>query len=334
MLPAHNGAQVPFAYEMYKDESASGWEMSKDFKKTFANDVRVYYIGVFDSVASVGVIPRKLPLAANPSCMPGYFRHAMALDEHRAKFKCCRYQKYAQQAVEQGRLQVTHNDPETDVLEVWFAGCHADVGGGAVNNKERHMLSRIPLRWMIRQTFECETGILFSSAGLAEKGLDVQTLFPQYKRLRRPTLEPPPSLISQYEEGSLQPLTRRSTAIETRNASLSSNPFADDKVLHTQMPDMTSELHEDHFDALAPINDQLVDAYWSWTLLELWPIKVKSPDPHTGVWSKKIRPNLGRYRGVQEREPLLHWTVRQRMESKGYKLKVRTGKECGWRVVV
>lgn len=55
LLPASNGAQVPFAYEMYKDETKEGWDMSHDFKKTFCNDVRVHFIGVFDSVASVGM---------------------------------------------------------------------------------------------------------------------------------------------------------------------------------------------------------------------------------------------------------------------------------------
>lgn len=51
LLPAHNGAQVPFAYAMYKDDSTNGWDMSAQFKRTFCNDVRVYFIGVFDSVS-------------------------------------------------------------------------------------------------------------------------------------------------------------------------------------------------------------------------------------------------------------------------------------------
>lgn len=333
LLPAHNGAQVPFAYEMYKDESQHGWEMSADFKRTFSNDVRVYFIGAFDSVASVGFIPRKLPLSSNPACQTAYFRHAMALDEHRAKFAICRYQKYAQKDVEKGLVQVTHNDPETDVQEVWFAGCHADVGGGAVENSKRHMLSRIPLRWMIRQCFECDTGVLFHSAALAEKGLDVHTLFPQYRRLSRPAVEPSPSLMNKYEEGNLGPLSRRSTILGTGTASVSSNPFSD-MAAHGQPEDLTSEQTEDYFDALCSINDQLVQSYWTWAILELWPVKVRVQDNRTGVWSKKIRPNMGMYRGVVETEPMMHWTVKQRMESQGYKLKVRTGGEVGWKVVV
>jgi uncharacterized protein (DUF2235 family) len=50
LLPRHNGAQVPFAYSMYKDNSKKGWDMSEEFKKSFCMDVRVHFIGVWDSV--------------------------------------------------------------------------------------------------------------------------------------------------------------------------------------------------------------------------------------------------------------------------------------------
>lgn len=61
--------------------------MSEEFKKTFCNDVDVNFVGVWDCVASVGFIPRKLPFSKTPTNSIHYFRHAMALDEHRAKFK-------------------------------------------------------------------------------------------------------------------------------------------------------------------------------------------------------------------------------------------------------
>jgi hypothetical protein len=38
-------------------------------------------------------------------------------------------------------------DAKTDLRQVWFAGCHSDVGGG----KEEHALSNITLAWMIEQ---------------------------------------------------------------------------------------------------------------------------------------------------------------------------------------
>lgn len=93
LLPASNGAQVSFAYDFYKDDSPNGWKMSAEFKKTFCTNVDVYFVGVWDCVASVGFIPRKLPFSKSPTNSIHYFRHAMALDEHRAKFKVCQWQQ-------------------------------------------------------------------------------------------------------------------------------------------------------------------------------------------------------------------------------------------------
>jgi uncharacterized protein (DUF2235 family) len=53
LLPAHNQAQVSFAYRMYKDDTPNGSAMSAEFKETFSQDVTVYFIGVWDCVASV-----------------------------------------------------------------------------------------------------------------------------------------------------------------------------------------------------------------------------------------------------------------------------------------
>lgn len=236
LLPAHNTAQVQFAYNFYKDDSEIGWKMSQGFKKTFCIEVSVYFLGLWDCVASVGFIPRRLPFTKTASNSISHFRHAMALDEHRAKFKICRWKRQdtAQEMSTPSRklrglrnkMRHTHRSeqardlelsdtrrifsrkssavssgltlnnnhmnyprlnpfededehaidsqidyeaearesdderPPADVLEVWFAGAHADVGGGAVRNETRHVLARIPLRWMIRETFRCNTGIL------------------------------------------------------------------------------------------------------------------------------------------------------------------------------
>ena len=48
-----------------------------------------------------------------------------------------------------------------------------DVGGGAVKNSESHHLARIPLRWMVRECFECKTGIIFDVRKLQNAGLPV-----------------------------------------------------------------------------------------------------------------------------------------------------------------
>lgn len=52
-----------------------------------SRDVDIDFLGVFDTVASVGaVFPRALPFSTQNG-KTRVFRHALALDEHRAKFR-------------------------------------------------------------------------------------------------------------------------------------------------------------------------------------------------------------------------------------------------------
>ncbi|KAH8821387.1 hypothetical protein F5884DRAFT_85170 [Xylogone sp. PMI_703] len=389
LLPAHNSAQVSFAYEFYKNDTPDGWKMSEEFKKTFCTNVQVYFVGVWDCVASVGFIPRELPFSKSSTGSIHYFRHAMALDEHRAKFPVLQWQghnlkqnnkanvikdpqqnqlngkadsrpplqehkrsssaashlKHMEQKNTQRRLEARFehdeeniNNVETDVLEVWFAGCHADVGGGAVSNNERHMLSRIPLRWMIRQCFECNTGILFNTASLAETGLDVHTVWPVYKTPKKPVVGPSPKMVEQYEAGTLPPLRRRSTALKIDSSTgewlsneLKDSAYSDafdEEDADISPFDLLPEQVEDHFDAMAPINDQLVVAK-GWWILEFWPIKLHI-QTKPGVWERITGFNRGRYRPVRQVNPKMHWTVHMRMGEKGYKVQNRVDAHAVW----
>jgi uncharacterized protein (DUF2235 family) len=94
----------------------------------------VHFMGLFDTVSSLGWAwdPKTFP---NTSTMPNVkvVRHALALDERRAKFRTNRIRA----------LQ------EMDHRQVWFAGVHSDVGGGYKAPNDR--LARIPLRWMLAE---------------------------------------------------------------------------------------------------------------------------------------------------------------------------------------
>lgn len=388
LLPADNQAQVSFAYKMYKDDTPNGAAMSVDFKRTFSQDVTVYFIGVWDCVASVGFIPRMLPFSKSPTNTIGYFRHAMALDEHRAKFEVCQWQQQDPGAdhdvldktprarirrwfssfghsstadqnsnakispppspshresvgnvsgnVVQEKIgprfatskQTLETPTTTNVKEVWFMGCHADVGGGAVPNNERHMLSRIPLRWMIRQCFECETGILFNTAVLAENGLDIRSVWPVYQPPKKPIVGPSPRMLELYQKGKVPGLEKRAAALGV-GGPLSS------KTLDNEEIEILPEQVEDHFDALASINDQLVQAR-GWWILEVWPvtIRVMRKAKEGRKWKKVAGMNLGMHRPIRDLEPSMHWTVRMRMEEKKYKVRDRMDPEAIWSVVV
>ncbi|ORY58532.1 uncharacterized protein BCR38DRAFT_400290 [Pseudomassariella vexata] len=368
LLPASNGSQINFAYDFYKDDSKEGCQLASDFKTTFCTHVSVYFVGVFDCVASVGFIPRKMPLSKSPTNSIRHFRHAMALDEHRAKFKVCHWQQHdpddtpglpkrrgtidftpfdrlkrsgiatrfrrkpntAANANGVGKPNSRHREFRTDALEVWFRGAHADVGGGAVKNESRHMLSRIPLRWMLRQCFNCNTGILFDTCRLADHGLDVHTLWPVYQPRAKPTVGPPPALLEKYEKKSLAPLRQRSTflPIGPEEYGIEGAPSAED--LQYVLP---SESTEDHFDCMEEPRDQLVDAK-SWWMLEIWPVKIHVLASDGEGWEKRVRMNLGRHRAIRELQPKLHWTVQHRINERTYDLKTRAVKNTSWLEVV
>ncbi|KAF2274485.1 uncharacterized protein EI97DRAFT_435031 [Westerdykella ornata] len=405
LLPASNGAQVNFAYDFYKDDTPQGWKMSAEFKKTFCTNVDVYFVGLWDCVASVGFFPRKLPFSKTPTNHIHYFRHAMALDEHRSKFKVCQWQhqdpdlnrrvtidhtpraqlkrglkrtgflkavgkskpatvsidlsaprngyttvtngSHGEQGCsvktktheedEQEELAAyfeaidfarTHRQQKTDALEVWFKGCHADIGGGAVANETRHMLSRIPLRWMVRQCFECDTGIAFDVAALAEIGLDVHNLWPKYTPMRKPPIGPSPSLVEKYFNKSFPPIHRRSLFLRFEDDDKEADKLpGDHHIAHL------SECTEDYFDSQQDVNDMLDQAKW-WWILELWPVKVRLLAPDGDCWEKRVRMNRGRYRAIRETTPKFHWTVERLVEEGKYEIKGRVERDAHWEAAV
>jgi uncharacterized protein (DUF2235 family) len=399
LLPPSNMSQVEFAYNFYKDDTTRGFDMSSEFKKTFCTNVNVYFVGVWDCVASVGIVPRKLPFSKSPTNSVRHFRHAMALDEHRAKFKVAHWQtsvvdsskadvhnetaeqtgggggggffkrfskkppipaadaavatngasgqskpsatshrggqKLARQTSLEAKFDAQNETRKLaqmvppDVKEVWFIGCHADIGGGSEPNTARHMLSRIPLRWMLRQCFECDTGILFDTVRLAQQGLDVHNLWPVYQPASVPRVGPPPSLVAKKEAGLLAELKRRSTflRIGEEDDMIEDAPTAED--LQYVLP---SESTESFFDCTAQVNDQLVDAK-GWWVLEYWPIKyrVLAKD---GCWEKVVGLNRGRHRAIRDTAPMMHWTVKYMIDEGNYVVKARVDKKnTTWQLV-
>ncbi|KAF8595457.1 hypothetical protein BDV93DRAFT_548796 [Ceratobasidium sp. AG-I] len=186
LLPRHNIEHIPFAYQLYANDKTrkDTDEVPKlfgaletdnantpkpnpplpnpsplnpeDYKRTFCIPVQIDFVGVWDTVASVGaLLPKFLPwIEYNPSIRA--FRHALSLDERRASFVPSLWN------------HSFTNLEKQDVREVWFKGQHTDVGGGAdkptTADDPKHpysRLSNIPLRWMVRQCLEADTIAVF-----------------------------------------------------------------------------------------------------------------------------------------------------------------------------
>ncbi|KAG2009453.1 hypothetical protein CC2G_012389 [Coprinopsis cinerea AmutBmut pab1-1] len=327
LLPAGNHQQVHFAYKMYKNDNPFGWKQSNAFKKAFSIEVDIEFLGVWDTVNSVGIFPRRLPFSKSNTIVRT-FRHAIALDERRAKFKA---NTWARLGYEEAHLSITdqkiekrekraqkkaqmdnpsgialenrwsiHRPSPTDVEEVWFAGCHCDVGGGSVSNETKINLARISLRWMIRECFRRESGILFQVEGLREIGMDPASLYPV-------VIPRPPPLNPNAADLRIQRRNKPPPIIMTGEDESDDYDFVNQ---------MTEEEHE-LYDALAPKYDQL-KLVKSWWLFEIIPIRHRYQRNEDDKWVSKVRWNFAKGRVIPRMNTdgvKVHRSVKIRMDT-------------------
>jgi uncharacterized protein (DUF2235 family) len=112
------------------------FELYAKFRNNFARTVNIHFVGAFDTVNSVGWVHNPLVLpSTSKNPIVQHVRHAVAIDERRKNFRESLFVKATK---------------DQDVKEVWFAGAHADVGGGY---EEAHSgLSKIALEWMLDES--------------------------------------------------------------------------------------------------------------------------------------------------------------------------------------
>ena len=137
LLTARDDNLIPYAIKQFRYQKKK-W-IAEGFKQTFSRECPIHFLGIWDTVKSVGWIynPVKLPFTMNNPDV-GVVRHAISIDESRSLF---RQNLWGNAIVKQ------------DVLQVWFAGVHSDVGGG-YKEKQSH-LSKICLQWMIEEARAC-----------------------------------------------------------------------------------------------------------------------------------------------------------------------------------
>ena len=135
----------------------------------------IRFVGVWDTVASV-IVPRPDRLywpsleelaftLGNPSVKT--FRQAIAIDERRCMF---RLKKWLEpQTFTHNRFNQAHAEPQ-DCKQVWFAGVHADIGGGYPEKESA--LSKYPLLWMIEEAMGC--GLAFNPQSIRQLAWGVQ----------------------------------------------------------------------------------------------------------------------------------------------------------------
>jgi uncharacterized protein (DUF2235 family) len=143
--------RISRAYEIYRhrdthDPHAPDTKEACDFRDTFSHyPVRIRFIGVWDTVGSLG-IPIRPPLRfLNPlsptryefhdtdlSRSVDYAYHAVAIDEMRGSFRPTLWRQHDRQG-------------EQVMEQAWFAGVHNAIGGGF----RATGLSSVALHWMV-----------------------------------------------------------------------------------------------------------------------------------------------------------------------------------------
>lgn len=149
ILKASEAHRVEEAFEMYKDpkhkpngDFANNWKQ----KYSIPNSGDVHFIGVWDTVGSVGLPVSFFGLIEDKHRFYDnklgsnikVARHALSLDERRDDFEPTIWQPR----------------PEVDLKQVWFAGVHADIGGSYAPDDDGSCLSDISMCWLVREAEE------------------------------------------------------------------------------------------------------------------------------------------------------------------------------------
>ncbi len=143
LRPSYAG-RLDEAYALYRSRSTRPRDLeSQLFRRSYGYRARVRFLGVWDTVGSLGIPSTGLGLSrlmnhrwafhdTELSCTVDAAFQALAIDERRRPFQPTLWQRPAET-----RDQV--------VEQVWFSGDHCDVGGG----HERSELADIALLWMV-----------------------------------------------------------------------------------------------------------------------------------------------------------------------------------------
>lgn len=113
----------------------------------YSNPISIDFIGIWDTVGSLGIPVGMKRNVAKYRFLDTHLRlsnahayHALAIDEHRASFTPTLWTKTTLTGANPAPAR-----PVENVEQRWFAGAHANVGGGYPSD----LLAQVPLRWLM-----------------------------------------------------------------------------------------------------------------------------------------------------------------------------------------
>ncbi|KAG1766203.1 hypothetical protein EDD22DRAFT_1012012, partial [Suillus occidentalis] len=198
----------------------------------------------------------------------------------------------------------TEPTPLSDVLEVWFPGCHTDIGGGNVENSVKVSLAQVTLRWMVEQVILSKCGIIFDEEALERVGMPLSS-FPISKT-------PPVTEDPTDKSHPIPDIPSLSAAPVDVVSPFAEAPLPTPSIPPTDPPTTPLLPNSQTCDALAPLFDEL-QLQKAWWLLEILPLPFRWQDA-LGKWHTKWRLHLGKGRDIPYQHPNFHSSVKERMD--------------------
>jgi len=339
LLPRDNEEQIPFAYKLYKRTDDEGVRLAAGFKATFCRAVIVDYVGVWDTVASVGVVyGRNLPFTTSNAAIK-VFRHALSLDERRSKFQPNVYHRPApsKKAAELDPEHATPMPTQVDTIcppskpsepeTIWKKtmrrlGRHPSKAGPPSKEKPP------PIATELAPTVNCDVNETWFAGGHSDVGggaVDnsvVHSLsdIPLRWMIRQVVLSQVGIL---FDPEALVRADIDIAAISqfVQAAPVASSPSSLGGHVQTKLDAFTAKKHprdsvessitDQGQDSLQPIHDAVKNPIW-W-ILEVVPMRYSWQDTD-GTWHRKWGINFGKGREVHSTNPRFHVSVKERMD--------------------
>jgi uncharacterized protein (DUF2235 family) len=131
-----------------KGQNAHTIKRNDSYAQTFSRIVTIRFMGIWDTVSSVGWIYTPIRLldgAQNPIIQVG--RHAVSIDERRAFYRDNLWGKLVDISNPEWPATLKKQGIQQDITQVWFPGAHSDVGGSYAQTEAGP--ANEALRWMI-----------------------------------------------------------------------------------------------------------------------------------------------------------------------------------------
>jgi uncharacterized protein (DUF2235 family) len=222
VLNSPHTERVLEAYQLYRDKNAApDDEQAKAFRATYSREIRVRFIGVWDTVGALGVPASHVPFSRDfyswhdteLSKIVDYAYQAIATDERREDYAVSVWTKIKEE--------------NKEVEQRWFVGAHSNVGGG-YHKQPGDTLPNPPLRW-IQDKAETAGLIFKNKATVANTDCLAQVndsfkefMYGMYKMFKQPFDRPFGTGVNETVDDSVW--SRMRAQSDYRPASLKNHP--------------------------------------------------------------------------------------------------------------